>query len=34
MGKGLCHVCFTSNVLVSLVEGLPICNDCIANPSS
>jgi hypothetical protein len=34
MGKGLCHVCFSSNVLVTLVEDLPTCDSCIANPSS
>jgi len=34
MSKGLCHVCFSSNVIVTLVEDLPTCNDCIASPSS
>jgi hypothetical protein len=27
--KSLCHVCFSSNVLVTLVDDLPVCNDCI-----
>ena len=29
MGKGLCHVCFSSNVFTTLIEGLPTCNKCI-----
>lgn len=28
MNKGLCHVCFSSNVFVTLVEDLPTCNMC------
>jgi hypothetical protein len=27
--KGLCHICFSSNVFVTLVDDLPVCNDCI-----
>ena len=34
MGKGLCHVCFSSNVLVTLVDDLPTCNSCIQKTSS
>ena len=28
MGKGLCHVCFSSNVFTTLVEDFPTCNKC------
>ena len=34
MSKGLCHVCFSSNVLVTLVDDLPSCNSCIPKTSS
>lgn len=34
MSKGLCHKCFSSNVIVTLVDDLPTCDSCIANPSS
>lgn len=34
MSKGLCRVCFSTNVIVTLVDGLAICDSCIANPSS
>jgi hypothetical protein len=34
MSKGLCNVCFSSNVIVTLVDGSAICDSCIANRSS
>ena len=26
--KGLCHNCHTSNVEISVVEGITICQEC------
>jgi hypothetical protein len=34
MDNGLCHICFSSNVLVVLVDDLPTCNSCIQKTSS
>ena len=34
MDNGLCHVCFSSNVFVTLVDDLPTCNSCIQKTSS
>jgi len=33
MDNGLCNVCFSSNVLVTLVDDLPTCNSCIQKTS-
>jgi len=32
--KGLCHVCFSSNRIVTLVDGSAVCSDCIPKKSS
>ncbi len=29
--KGLCHICFVSNVEINLCKGTPKCNVCFNN---